>query len=785
VSLAIIEGLPSAMASTARLTNPEEIVFTLTARAPGPHFNQPERRLTLTRQKPLISIGRASKVPAKGFTAAVNNAWFESPVMSRSHAEIFADFDANPKAVFVRDAGSLHGTYRRGCRGTEAEVRLEQDQQVQLESGDVLRFGIDIFRSKETFPPCSVDYVVEDRMDSQLNDSTPMDVEDSTSDQAITSARSFSVPDDVDDDSSVVHSDIDSVVEADITIRETRQQIHSASTDDLQAGNTIDLTKGTTDLHDCLSFPSDISLPGDGDAELIDLTSEPERVVNDKTGQKPSQSIPQDEVIMETTVGHSLSAKEQAQRERDAFGFETYFIEDDSSIDYDMRASPDEFSVDSESDVDSDISNESVNESGDDEVLDERTSTSDIDLDDDEDIDGHIMDNDEIACNEGEKNEVTPMLVSRSSPPITPNTKHTVTQHTARDDLHTEVPSQDFNLKQATFFPPPPSQNQARQPSPSDAALVKCHTPLSRSTTTKTTAELLGAKTGKFDFFSAREENRATVMGRPPRDVSSSPDPLEPYKWSQAKIRDFYHRSIPPPPASPPAKIGLANESATTDHHESPSSKGCTSTSVQAPQNQHDVSQTDHTYDPGTQQSAWAESGDKFINSPIIAPSSLSEERTRLQSPEHDMTSAYTFQQSKKANEGRSFSNCRRRLQIQDLLLDNPIQPHSADAISNSKETSSKRSFEDAFGPGSSQDPSSHIEARPDTSDLPATMQISIPDVRSSAGDAMAGGVDVALGIDTCHRPTKKRRFAEVAACLALGGAGVLSALIMSAPTFG
>jgi hypothetical protein len=53
----------------------------------------PKRTITLTPTNNTLSIGRASKVATKGFTAAADNAWFDSPVMSRSHAEIMANFD--------------------------------------------------------------------------------------------------------------------------------------------------------------------------------------------------------------------------------------------------------------------------------------------------------------------------------------------------------------------------------------------------------------------------------------------------------------------------------------------------------------------------------------------------------------------------------------------------------------------------------------------------------------------------------------------------------------------
>ncbi len=75
------------------------VIVVLAARSPGPHFVEPERRLTFTLQNPTIPIGRASKVSSKGFVAASDNAWFDSPVMSRGHAEFSVDFHTNPKVT--------------------------------------------------------------------------------------------------------------------------------------------------------------------------------------------------------------------------------------------------------------------------------------------------------------------------------------------------------------------------------------------------------------------------------------------------------------------------------------------------------------------------------------------------------------------------------------------------------------------------------------------------------------------------------------------------------------
>lgn len=51
------------------------------------------RAFNLTPQHRIKSIGRASKSIGKGLVAAGNNAWFDSPVMSRDHAQIILSED--------------------------------------------------------------------------------------------------------------------------------------------------------------------------------------------------------------------------------------------------------------------------------------------------------------------------------------------------------------------------------------------------------------------------------------------------------------------------------------------------------------------------------------------------------------------------------------------------------------------------------------------------------------------------------------------------------------------
>ncbi|KAK3500167.1 uncharacterized protein B0T23DRAFT_435604 [Neurospora hispaniola] len=115
-----------------------------------PYTDHPfsRRYIVLDKQNPTLKIGRSSKLAAKGFVPSSQNGWYDSPVMSRQHAEIIADF--TQKRLKLRDLGSLHGTYIN-----ESDQRLEKDEQVEIKDGDNIRFGVDVMR-KKTFPPTIV-----------------------------------------------------------------------------------------------------------------------------------------------------------------------------------------------------------------------------------------------------------------------------------------------------------------------------------------------------------------------------------------------------------------------------------------------------------------------------------------------------------------------------------------------------------------------------------------------------------------------------------------------------
>ncbi|TGO87781.1 hypothetical protein BPOR_0204g00100 [Botrytis porri] len=103
-----------------------------------------ERLINLDPTRTVLQIGRASKSPSKGLFGAIDNAWFDSPVMSRSHAEII--YNPLDNVVQIRDLGSMHGTFLNGEKlGEEAKP---------LNSNDQVVFGIGVRRGMDLFQPC-------------------------------------------------------------------------------------------------------------------------------------------------------------------------------------------------------------------------------------------------------------------------------------------------------------------------------------------------------------------------------------------------------------------------------------------------------------------------------------------------------------------------------------------------------------------------------------------------------------------------------------------------------
>ncbi|GIJ99399.1 hypothetical protein Aspvir_001531 [Aspergillus viridinutans] len=107
----------------------------------------PFRSLTFAPDIEFVKIGRASKREAKGLVPAHHNALFESRVMSRDHAQLRVSFEK--KEVYIRDNGSMHGTWVN-CK------KIAADKDVPIHSGDVVIFGTEVIRGEDTYPPMRV-----------------------------------------------------------------------------------------------------------------------------------------------------------------------------------------------------------------------------------------------------------------------------------------------------------------------------------------------------------------------------------------------------------------------------------------------------------------------------------------------------------------------------------------------------------------------------------------------------------------------------------------------------
>ncbi|EEH50339.2 uncharacterized protein PADG_06418 [Paracoccidioides brasiliensis Pb18] len=105
------------------------------------------RVLTLSSDTEKIVIGRSSKATNKKLVPAQNNAWFDSRVMSRTHATI--TICSQKQQASITDTDSMHGTWLNG-------TKLVSNNKTPLTNRDILTFGAKITRGAETFEPLRV-----------------------------------------------------------------------------------------------------------------------------------------------------------------------------------------------------------------------------------------------------------------------------------------------------------------------------------------------------------------------------------------------------------------------------------------------------------------------------------------------------------------------------------------------------------------------------------------------------------------------------------------------------
>ncbi|KAF3931996.1 hypothetical protein ABW20_dc0103001 [Dactylellina cionopaga] len=157
------------------------------------------RTIAITPKQPLITVGRSSRNKTKNLLPDSDNAYFDSPVMSREHAWIKHDDEGK---IVISDAGSMHGTFLN-------DKILEPKKFVPLETGAAVRFGNSVTRGSDTFPPKSFSVTVtrNNRMaelqhgygitsEELILPDSPYSSEDDEDDVMITDVKTISKPTD-------------------------------------------------------------------------------------------------------------------------------------------------------------------------------------------------------------------------------------------------------------------------------------------------------------------------------------------------------------------------------------------------------------------------------------------------------------------------------------------------------------------------------------------------------------------------------------------------------------
>ncbi|KAI1113946.1 hypothetical protein F5Y14DRAFT_416374 [Nemania sp. NC0429] len=807
----------------------DKIVVTLSVRGQCPI---PKRRLVLTPHRPVVPIGRSSKVQSKGFIPAQDNAWFENPVMSRQHAELIAKFAEDPVAVYMRDVGSFHGTYHTANDGHSKEERVAQKLPVKLTSGDILRFGMDIHRADRSYPPSSIDFSIEEM--TMKPDGTPH--------------RAFTVPDYADDEDEISDDEASLAITASHT-KSTQTNTEPKGTMSVSGGGAppIDLTADDDDLPPIITKPSTRPIVNcNKSSDVIDLTSEP-NCESDVELRTVDPSVPCPSTGFDIGSPAPVFSNDRASSTvpsgvicvphgKIAMPPSATAHSDDEDID----EYPDYFSDD---DIEHEFSQYSHSESGDSleaveeksEIPEARESSqtrdippemedgyesgfvgeefydndglSDADLatnyeDSDGDIYSDMDDYEDHEDDESDEEIDDTDLDTLRSPLFSRETAAHVLSRISPDLLGRTASPKSFASQ---------THSHARDPSPSDAALVKRH-PLLDNAPNIERAQQLGEKSGKFEFFAAREKNRASVI----QVHSTIPTPAirETLQVSQQAVSSDLATSG----TSDTTRGASPSLSCVTEFTGIPKETEDSVAQGSTESNEAPEASSIKLSDMGANQySAWTASGDQFINNP------LADEPTLLCSVQCeqgglDMTSAYKFNQSKLATAAEAVSRTR-RLPIQDLLAQEPKQ---SSVVSQSTDTklsphgdsptshaifSNKRSYEEAFDQTTDDVTSNHADSivtrsppcitEDNSRDQVVEENVNVPAAQedSISAQEVINAEDPKPTHETSTvsiqpedaRPAKRMRLAtavQVVACVALGSAATFSYLVNTAPVF-
>ncbi|KAH7261882.1 hypothetical protein BKA59DRAFT_462043 [Fusarium tricinctum] len=700
----------------------DEVLISLSSVNPPPKFSFPERRIFLSKKRTSIEIGRTSKRNAS-FEAARSNAWFDSPVMSRKHALI--TFDSEKQKVFLKDTGSLHGTYKN-------DVRLETNVNSEILNGDKVKFGAIIERGLHKYPPCLINTSIKfgSRDPEQRG-------------------NCFFVPEE---------SDIEDENSGDDQVRNSCEMLHSNDVRTLHYRAMIDLTQDKR-------FPGSNLRNGSAFAPHS----------RQEVSQHPNMTLPQLSGPSPVSVEYVPTSPKD-----DTWQFSDMEDDEESDKEVDDVSQPISIADDARGPFDqlSDVQSESFASSPLLEAYDETDVSEDDDeiaeLESEHDQDSLAIDNSFYSSIEPPPEEApvaTSMMVDNTlnrfatvravpndqpekpeaeSPSICATRASQQADGTETASLN-EIQKNNTDYTWKPDLPPVVPNNMfssLKLPSISEAIAFNQCLP------GQTMAELMGMKTGKHDFFNAREENRASALANNMRSQGQAQSVIK-VPGQTSWVND----------TSEIVSMGAENTKDNRDH-----------------QDQQLVA------------SDLATSGTKFLDTPIEHP---------LESPSMvpalDDSSAFKFQESKRA---LGLDGSANKATHEAVVVQDNATADAVDSVESSRDA--------AHEPTSTKDNENKELETPGDSSLPHQItrkskrkadEISVVtrvERRTSTRDGVlyrrpAFRVGKAQAVRNLRRaasaavapPAQKRlrRMAEVVGYAALGGVAVMSALIATAPT--
>ncbi|KAI0197501.1 hypothetical protein F4808DRAFT_438890 [Astrocystis sublimbata] len=849
----------------------------------------PDRRLVLTPSRCVVPIGRSSKDNHKGLAPASDNAWLDNPVMSRAHAELFADFKSH--TVHLRDVGSFHGTYvtssNKGSQ-TSPAFHLIPNQAIELTGGDLIQFGTNIYRAERTYPPCFVKLSLTKMPTHYPNH-----------------PRTFTVPDDIDDEyeqlCETCSTDITAVVDdaaaakpdiVDLTNDRAPFEVPSEEPPVRQSypkkqgnhkqngqvpwyhpGKVVDLTTVDHILQvppkaEAGSMASNTKPPME---TAVETPTQSSRLIRCSSGKifwksPPSHSSHTNNHGIDTSsdIDENVSGEDVRSLSPfldDAYDSlnDAYDSDKDSNEESDEESDMEQPSLQIEEDTLSCVSMADDDEDGlfvddlrmrggeyqcsetalltltnfledtlyavqcEEEISPSSPSDEEDDDENEEENDTENEEDDDNEDQEEDEQTATSAAVKPkdhehhagvlgSSPSETMaveamDSDSSVLSHSwalrpsALKDLK---PSAIQNLKPVIL---PPNNHYHRDPSPSDAVIFQHRTSQHRTLQAApfgSRAQQLGEKSGKYEYFAAREHNRLAIkLNEMPEEVQKNDKPpVEEMETS---------RDTSPSPSDVSEELPELVEADGDSKAPDASSIKLDDDSIKldddsgAPGGFFSI-KLDGNH--GDQYSAWSSSGHQFLVNPIdssIDPSLDRQINPNSTQKELDMTSAFTFQRSKLVTAAETDPQTR-RVPIEELLekelepcttADQPVREASGlEDLSTGRATPPKRSYEEAFEEDiNSQEKDlacandcSVVTCVPAkvASDAEEGMPKLLQETSSTLTEVKTLEPVTVLVRPGAPSPAKRMRLAtkaaQVVACVALGSAATFSYLVNTAP---